>query len=398
MTEANDQQEVWITGIGLISSLGTDAAAHRAHFETGADPVIDETRYAPYPVHPLAPIEWSKQIPKNSDQRQMETWQRIGVYAAGLALADAGIAGNPELLDRTSLLVAAGSGERDTKVDCDVLEAIHSDDETAVLAKSVLPGALRPTLFLAQLSNMLAGNISIVHHVTGSSRTFMGEESGAFAATENAFRRISAGQADIILVGGALNAEREDLLLGYEIGHNLWRGPFKPAKERSEQGGGFIPGSAGAFLTLESRAHAEARGAKAYARLASVMTDYTARKDGDIARALTQLFESSTLPHIQTGKLPVWGGTSGVEPATSEELAFFDLLPAYGIDPDIRIYGDDLGHTVEAHFFAGLALAALATESGVRRQPRSQDTAKHALVTGTGYWRGEALALIEAIG
>ena len=35
---------------------------------------------------------------------------------------------------------------------------------------------LRPTLFLAQLSNLLAGNISIVHGVTGSSRTFMGEE------------------------------------------------------------------------------------------------------------------------------------------------------------------------------------------------------------------------------
>ena len=200
MTEANELREVWITGVGLVSSLGIDAAAHKTHFETGTGHVIDEVRYAPYPVHPLVSLDWSKQIPKNSDQRQMETWQRIGVYAAGLALADAGLAGKPELLDRTDLVVAAGSGERDTKVDCDVLEAIHSDDETALLAKSVLPSALRPTLFLAQLSNMLAGNVSIVHHVTGSSRTFMGEESGAFAAAENAFRRISAGQADTILV------------------------------------------------------------------------------------------------------------------------------------------------------------------------------------------------------
>lgn len=396
MTEANELREVWITGVGLISSLGIDAAAHKTHFETGTGRVLDEARYAPYPIHPLAPLDWSKQIPKNSDQRQMETWQRIGVYAAGLALADAGIAGNPELLNRTNLVVAAGSGERDTKVDCDVLEAIHSDDETALLAKSVLPSALRPTLFLAQLSNMLAGNISIVHHVTGSSRTFMGEESGAFAAAENAFRRISSGQADVILIGGALNAEREDLLLGYEIGHNLWRGPFKPIKERSSQGGGFIPGSVGAFLTLESRAHAEARGAKVYARLTNIMTDYTARREGDIARALTQLFER-ILPDIDSNRLPIWGGTSGVEPATTEDLAFLDLLPAYGITPDVHIYGDDLGHSVEAHFFAGLALAALTTNSEAQRKSRAE-TAKHALVTGTGYWRGEALALIEAIG
>ena len=35
----------------------------------------------------------------------METWQRVGVYAAGLALADAGIAGKADLLDRTDMIV-----------------------------------------------------------------------------------------------------------------------------------------------------------------------------------------------------------------------------------------------------------------------------------------------------
>ena len=47
---------------------------------------------------------------------------------------------------------------------------------------------LRPTLFLAQLSNLLAGNISIVHGVTGSSRTFMGEESAGVDAVRIAAR------------------------------------------------------------------------------------------------------------------------------------------------------------------------------------------------------------------
>ena len=42
--------------------------------------------FAPYIVHPLAPINLDKQIPKKGDQRQMEPWQRIGTYAAGLAL------------------------------------------------------------------------------------------------------------------------------------------------------------------------------------------------------------------------------------------------------------------------------------------------------------------------
>ena len=257
-------RDVWITGIGLVTSLGEGVDAHAALLSPAARhaPVLNETAYAPYVVHPLVPLDLSKQIPKKSDQRQMEGWQRIGVYAAGLALADAGIAGNPELLDRTGLAVAAGSGERDTAVDCTVLEKLDGREDTGVLAKEVLPSALRPTLFLAQLSNLLAGNISVVHNVTGSSRTFMGEEMAGLAAAENAVRRIAAGQGDLFLVGGSLNAEREDMLLGYELGHNLWRGRFRPVWERHEAGGGFVPGSAGAFLVLEARDHAEARSAK----------------------------------------------------------------------------------------------------------------------------------------
>ena len=105
-------REVWITGIGLVSSLGDGNVTH-SDILTGRRsgvPSVDGTAFAPYPVHRLAQLDLSKQIPKNSDQRQMEGWQKLGVYAAGLALEDAGIKGHPDLLDRTDLVVAAGSG------------------------------------------------------------------------------------------------------------------------------------------------------------------------------------------------------------------------------------------------------------------------------------------------
>ena len=53
-------------------------------------PQADTTTLAPYIIHPLAPLDFDKQIPKKGDQRQMEPWQRIGTYAAGLALDSAG--------------------------------------------------------------------------------------------------------------------------------------------------------------------------------------------------------------------------------------------------------------------------------------------------------------------
>lgn len=400
------RRDVWVTGIGLVSSLGEGVEAHAALFAPGAAPapVIDEASFAPYPVHPLVPLELSKQIPKKSDQRQMEGWQRIGVYAAGLALTDAGIAHKPELLDRASLVVAAGSGERDTSVDCTVLEKLDGRADTGVLAKEVLPSALRPTLFLAQLSNLLAGNISVVHNVTGSSRTFMGEEMAGLAAAENAVRRIAAGQGDLFLVGGSLNAEREDLLLGYELGHNLWRGPFQPVWERRRSGGGFVPGSVGAFLVLESRDHADARGTKPYARITGVVSDRSNRDPGQAKSTGARLFE--TLCGVSAkGRLPVLSGACGVAPVTDEELEFLAGLEGMGFEPIIRGYGNLLGHGVEAHFATGLALAALGLSKGGFLPPLDGTDIEHpfagspdrVLVTGFGHWRGEGLALVEAV-
>src|SRR5947209_3740632 len=192
---------VWITGIGIASCLGEGADAHwQALCERRTK--VDGENFAPYLVHPLAPLDFDKQIPKKGDQRQMEPWQRIGTYAAGLALADAGLKGSADLLARMDMIVAAGVGERDLGVDVEILnKKPKASNPEAFLNESLMRG-LRPTLFLAQLSNLLAGNISLVHGVTGSSRTFMGEEGAGSDAVRIASARIMAGQSDLALVGG----------------------------------------------------------------------------------------------------------------------------------------------------------------------------------------------------
>lgn len=403
---ASGSRDVLITGVGLASSLGMNTQEHVLHLAGGTHRhIVDEERFAPYSVHPMPVLDYAAQIPKKSDIKQMETWQRIGVYAAGLALSDAGAAGQADLLERMDLVVAAGSGERDIEVDTTVLDGLAQEAESTLLAKQLLPSALRPTLFLAQLSNMLAGNISIVHHITGSSRTFMGEEIAGLTAVENAWRRISAGQTDLVLVGGALNAEREDLLLGYELGHNLWRGPYAATWDRRHTGGGFIPGSMGVFLVLEARDHADARGATSYAQIESVVTDRCSRSPGKVTRSMIRLLNRLG-GMLHSGPLAVFSGTSGVEPVTSEELDFLDFLPDWNVEPIVRSYGSQLGHGVEAHFPAGIALAALALryghlpatddESGIERP--FAGSIDRALLTCIGHWRGEGLALLKATG
>ncbi len=372
-------RDVVITGIGLVSCAGEGLEAHLEALSGGA-PRTDAETFAPYPVHPVTPLEWDRQIPKKSDQRQMEPWQKLGCYAAGLALDAAGAKDDAALKSRMQLIVSAGGGERDYAVDGQILTGLRNADDPGVFLNERLMSDLRPTLFLAQLSNLLAGNIAIVHGVTGASRTFMGEESSGVDAIRIARERIASGQDDIVLVGGSYNAERPDVLLIYEMGGFLWKKPYRPVRERPADGGGMILGSGACFLVLESRDHAAARGAKPLAALAGVASDRARRRPGSVEQALRALSK-------QLGGKPdvVISGATGVKAITEEEQAALrDIAPG----TPVHATGDLVGHTIEAQAATGVALAA-----GLI----ARDGLGEALVTSVGHWRGEgALRLIKA--
>lgn len=398
-----EQEPVWITGIGLVSSLGEGVEEHWLRL---SDPQrciakVEERRFAPYPVHALVPLDLERQIPRTTDQRQMERWHRIGVYAAGLALDDAGLSGDQELLDRTDLSIAAGNGERDIAFDSRVLAAPDAEGAAGAALNRDLMTGLRPTLYLGQLSNLLAGNISIVHGATGSSRTFKGEEMAGVSALQNAFDRIANGESEFVLVGGALNAEREDILLACELEQILYRGPFKPVWERREHGGGAVLGSLGAFLVLESAHHARQRDCRPYARIGAVAATRSRRLAGDAATALSKLLSTIDL-EPNANELCLLSGASGVEPATSEEQQFLANLRESGFFPVVRAWGSLFGHGREPHFIVGIALAALSVAKGRYFPPLAPPEAEapaetppdRILVTTVGTWRGEALGVV----
>ena len=189
---AKAQNDVVITGIGIVTCQGVGVAAHAALLgaDEAPEPRVESERFAPYPVHPMPEVDWSQQITKRGDQRQMENWQRLGVFSAGLALDDAGIKDDLDACGTMDMIVAAGGGERDIAVDSLIVDEGLKRNDRDILLNEKLTTELRPTLFLAQLSNLLAGNISIVHKVTGSSRTFMGEEAAGIGALETAFHLI----------------------------------------------------------------------------------------------------------------------------------------------------------------------------------------------------------------
>ncbi len=390
MTATQSDRDPLITGIGLISCLGQGETAHLEALDAFV-PVVDETSFAPYLVHPMTTLALDTQIPKRGDQRQMEAWQRFGVYAAGLALDSANAKGDPALLERMDMIVAAGGGERDYAVDAAILAALPNAGDPDLYLNEHLLADIRPTLFLAQLSNLLAGNISIVHGVIGSSRTFMGEEASGADALHIACARIEAGQSEICLAGGSFNAQRPDAFLHNAMGHVLWRGPFAPIWSR-QPAGGLIPGSVGCFLVIESRAHARARGVTPKARIAGVRTGRCDRAPGEAAANASR--QIAALGGASAASAVISGATGRLA-ATAEEQSWLNDL---GLP--VRATATALGHSVEPSFPAAVALAAMSIARGKLFPPLEaaeapfEGSPSGLFVTSWGTWRGEATALV----
>ncbi|MFK0163238.1 beta-ketoacyl-ACP synthase [Rhizobium sp. NPDC090279] len=395
------QNDVVITGIGIVTCQGVGKDAHVALLTADkAPPTIVETeKFKPYPVHPLPEIDWSQQIAKRGDQRQMENWQRIGVFTAGLALDDAGFKDDLDACGSMDMIVAAGGGERDTNVDTLIVNEGLKRNDRELLLNEKLTTELRPTLFLAQLSNLLAGNISIVHKVTGSSRTFMGEEASGISAVETAFHRIKSGESSHALVGGAFSAERLDMILLIESINAHAIGDWHPIWSRKpEDGGGMIMGSLSAFLVLESRAHAEGRGAYIYATIDAVEGDRGRRDEDKFEARLERMLAPAKQGSNET--TIIFSGTTAIPDLAHREKAVLETqLPGAAI----RAYSGVSGHGLESQFPLGLALAALAVANRAKVPPFDAANEKpmatgasNAVVTTVGHVRGEGIAVLSA--
>jgi len=394
-------RDVWITGYGLLSPLGETPDQW---FDTLAAPErwqakIDADTYAPFPHHPIGAYPLEKQVPKPGDQRAMGPLMQYGAYAAGLALDMAGIKGNAELLQETHLVAASPGGERDWDLDKQILARLDAANDRGAFLNQQLSDGLRPTLFLAQLPNLFAGNISLIHGVSGSSRTFMGEEAAGVDALRIAMRRCAAGQGDIFLVGAAYNAARPDLHQQYHAGGILLTGAWQPLWQRPEAG--LILGSAGAFVVVEARERAEKRGAKPCARLVAIESDRAARKPGS-ATAVAKREFTAMASAAKARPLGVLSGASGRGALTREERAFIEDL---GVDPVLRGTAAAVGHSMEAAFLQNLILATAVLERGTMFPPLDASEAsagdatklRQVLVTSWGHLKGEGMALVEAI-
>ena len=294
--------------------------------------------------------------------------------------------------------IQEAASERDIVLDETIFAEAKRFSDVALLNQR-LSARMRPSMFLWQLPNMLAGNISILFGVTGGSRTTMGEELAGGNAFKIGYQLIADGTYDLALVGGAFNAERMDLLLLYS--QYIWRHAYEPVLNRSARGGGFILGSLAAFLVLEEAEHAMARGVEPWCRVRGLSAHQSRRAEGDVARTLGQAWNE--LEQLgTTGPAGIISGATGASPSTEQERDALVTLSSRLGEARFWESGSVFGHGMEVSFLFNLGLAALALRHG-RKYPSipgahaSIDAASRLLVTSVGHLSGEAVALLSTV-
>ena len=274
--------DVWITGVGLLTSVGESAPENWEAFRAGRNGVAyhpgEENDSFPdnffyrgaIPGHEDPP----EVPPRLASQRKFLNRSSIlGLYAAAEAVACAGLDMSEVAPERKSLYVGAGDFTRVGYVDFyAALKQTAGEAWDVPKPESLNEAALHkvsPFFLLEGLPNNLFSYLSAMYEFMGPNGSFSSLSSCGAQALENCDRVLRFGEADVGLVVGCGSWAHPVMLLeldGLGILSRAKDGPasFRPFDKRRD---GFFPGEGAAALVLESAESARARGAKPLGRV-----------------------------------------------------------------------------------------------------------------------------------
>ena len=247
-----------ITGLGLLTPVGTSLGATRRALAEGRCAIAPATLFDPSPfasplageVRDLDPRPYFR-VPKALKLCDRRT--RFAVCAAAMALEDAGFPAGP----CEGLGVSIGTSGSDLGAEELSAALARAEDpalparDTAVFGEAAL-GGLNPLWLLVHLPNMTSAHVAIQREARGPNTTVMtGWAAGLSAIVEGA-AWIAEGRADAVLAGGADSAVHPFAFAALEQeGHLSGPSPLVPAE-------------GAAVVLLEEREAALARGARIF--------------------------------------------------------------------------------------------------------------------------------------
>lgn len=254
-------KRVVVTGMGAVTPIGNNVEEFWSGVKQGRigfAPIsrFDTTEYKCKLAAEVKDFNPEEHMDKKS-ARRMELFCQFAAVAAGEAIQDAGLDMEKEDAWRVGCAIGSGIGS---------LQAMERE-HGRLTEKG--PSRVGPLFVPLMISNMAAGNVSIMYGLKGKSINVVTACATGTNSIGEAFRTIQYGDADVMLAGGTEGAVTPMGIAGFTAltalsdSQDPQRCSIPFDKDRS----GFVMGEGAGIVVLEELEHARKRGAHIYAEV-----------------------------------------------------------------------------------------------------------------------------------
>ena len=263
-------RRVVITGLGIVSSIGTGAEEVTASLREARSGVVFAPKYAELgfrcQVHAPAKVDWEALVDRRA-ARFLADGTGFAHVAMEQAIADAGLTEDEVSNERTGLIV--GSGGPSTSAIVAAAETTREKGPKRI-GPFAVPKAMSsgPSAVLSTWFKIKGINYSISSACATSSHCI-----GA------AMEQIQLGKQDVVFAGGCEEldwtlSDMFDAMGAMSSGYN--DRPAEASRAYDKDRDGFVIAGGAGVVVVEELEHAKARGAKIYAEIVG----YAANSDG----------------------------------------------------------------------------------------------------------------------
>jgi 3-oxoacyl-[acyl-carrier-protein] synthase II len=261
-----DRRDAWITGIGVITPVGTGRDPFWAGVRRARSPVkrIDRFDPSPFRSQVAAQVDDFEPLDHMDAQtaRRLDRFSQFGLAAGRMAMADAGLRPGQDGAPRPERIgISVGSALGGI--------AFAEIQHERYLERGIK--AVAPTLALAVFGGAAPANLGIDLDVRGPILSTANSCASGAVAIGEALESIRSGRVDAAIAGG-VEVPLSPLAFGaFDIIRALSSGandsPEIACRPFDADRDGFVMGEGAALLVLESAEVAMRRGARPYARV-----------------------------------------------------------------------------------------------------------------------------------
>ena len=258
---ANALRRVVVTGLGIVSPIGANAAEVTKNLRDGRSGIVhcetyEEMGFRSH-VHGMPDVDFDNHIDRKL-RRFMGDGAAYNYIAMTQAIADSGLDGTDVRDERTGLIMGSGGPSTSAQV------------EAAEIAREKSPKRVGPYAVPKAMCSTLSANMSTAFGMRGLSYSISSACSTSAHCIGNGSELIQMGKQDIVFAGGAEELHWTLTVLFDAMGALSSKyndTPQKASRAYDADRDGFVIAGGSGVVVLEEMQHAKARGAEIYGEL-----------------------------------------------------------------------------------------------------------------------------------